>query len=314
MWGTATDGTRIYAGQADSPRKPYRVVPTGQQLTWGSWSALDAQTGKLLWQTADPTLGARDSGSVSVANGVLYAGSLDAAGHMYALNTATGQILWSFASGGSVLDAPSIVNGVLYWGSGYRRGHTGNNKVYAFQPVSAPVVNVKTPTQNMASNSPVRFSAAASTPCSGGIASTQIFTGGTTPVFSTTSATFSTSIALSPGVYNVIVQTADICGGTGDAYVTVNVVNCPPPTGKKGIRFCAPATSTPSSPFQVTGSANLTGRTTMQLFVDGQVNASSNGNVFSQLIRLPSGSHVLNLKAVSSSGKSYSMARTVTVQ
>ncbi len=77
-----------------------------------------------------------DVSSASVANGVLYVGSLDKAGHMYALNAATGAVLWSYASGGSVIDAPSIVSGVLYWGSGYRRysanGSTGNNKVYAF--------------------------------------------------------------------------------------------------------------------------------------------------------------------------------------
>jgi hypothetical protein len=52
---------------------------------------------------------------------------------MYALDAQTGRILWSFASGGSVIDGPSIVNGVLYWGSGYRRiGGIGNNKLYAF--------------------------------------------------------------------------------------------------------------------------------------------------------------------------------------
>jgi len=28
--------------------------------------------------------------------------------------------VWGFASGGSVLDGPSIVDGTVYWGSGYR--------------------------------------------------------------------------------------------------------------------------------------------------------------------------------------------------
>jgi polyvinyl alcohol dehydrogenase (cytochrome) len=53
-------------------------------------------------------------------------------GSMYALNAATGRILWSFASGGTVVDGPSIVDGVLYWGSGYSNPGTGNNKLYAF--------------------------------------------------------------------------------------------------------------------------------------------------------------------------------------
>jgi polyvinyl alcohol dehydrogenase (cytochrome) len=54
---------------------------------------------------------------------------------MYALDTTTGKILWNFASGGSVIDGPSIVDGVVYWGSGYQgtpAGAIGNNKVYAF--------------------------------------------------------------------------------------------------------------------------------------------------------------------------------------
>ncbi len=133
-WGTASDGTHIFVAIADADGKQYTLVPSGQQINWGSWSALDAATGKILWQTADPTQGTMDLSSVSVANGVMYAGSFDATGHMYALNSSTGQILWSYASGGSVIDAPSIVNGVLYWGSGYRKEApgTGNNKVYAF--------------------------------------------------------------------------------------------------------------------------------------------------------------------------------------
>ena len=62
---------------------------------------------------------------------MVYAGSLS--GKMYALDRQTGAILWSYATAGSVIDGPSIVNGVLYWGSGYGRvGGTANNKFYAF--------------------------------------------------------------------------------------------------------------------------------------------------------------------------------------
>ena len=130
-WGTATDGKRIYIAIADSNRVPYTLT-SGEQITWGSWSALDVDTGNILWQTGDPTAGTIDTGSVSVANGVMYAGSYS--GQMYALEASTGQILWNFASGGSVIDGPSIVDGTLYWGSGYRNipPGIGNNKVYAF--------------------------------------------------------------------------------------------------------------------------------------------------------------------------------------
>jgi polyvinyl alcohol dehydrogenase (cytochrome) len=130
-WGTATDGKRIYVAISNSDHLPYTLVPSGQKITWGAWSALDLATGKILWQTADPIAGSIDRGSVSVANGVMYAGSNS--GQMYALDATTGNILWNFASGGTVIDGPSIVDGTLYWGSGYREIQgTGNNKVYAF--------------------------------------------------------------------------------------------------------------------------------------------------------------------------------------
>jgi polyvinyl alcohol dehydrogenase (cytochrome) len=48
--------------------KTYTLVPSGREITWGSWSALDVFTGKILWQTADPTVGAIDMGAVSIAN------------------------------------------------------------------------------------------------------------------------------------------------------------------------------------------------------------------------------------------------------
>jgi PQQ-like domain len=130
QWGTATDGERIYVAITNGGKKPYPLI-NGQTVTSGAWSALDVHSGRILWQTPDPDQ-AFDMGSVSVANGVLYAPSFS--GRMLALNALTGGILWSFQSGGSVLDGPSIVDGVVYWGSGYRniKPGIGNNKVFAF--------------------------------------------------------------------------------------------------------------------------------------------------------------------------------------
>lgn len=131
-WGTATDGQRIYVAITNARHLPYTLV-NGTTINWGAWSALDAASGKILWQTADPVQ-AVDMGAVSVANGVVYAPSFS--GNMHALDASTGRILFTFASGGSVLDGPSIADGVVYWGSGYRKisPGTGNNRVYAFTP------------------------------------------------------------------------------------------------------------------------------------------------------------------------------------
>jgi polyvinyl alcohol dehydrogenase (cytochrome) len=142
-YGTATDGRRVYAAEGDTARIPYTLGGSGpyagQVVTGGSWAALDPATGKILWQTPDPH-GDFDTSYVTAANGVIYAGSLAAAGtDMYALDAATGTILWSFASGGSVTGGAAIAGGSVYWGSGYcgtaclgSAPVTNNNKVYAF--------------------------------------------------------------------------------------------------------------------------------------------------------------------------------------
>jgi polyvinyl alcohol dehydrogenase (cytochrome) len=137
-WGSATDGKRVYVALNNSGRLPY-AFPNGQTSIAGSWAALDAFTGKVEWQVPasgqnplNPTLGAGATGQMSIANGVVFAPSLS--GDMVALDAANGKTLWKFASGGSVVDGPSIVDGTVYWGSGY--GHfrigTSNNKLYAF--------------------------------------------------------------------------------------------------------------------------------------------------------------------------------------
>jgi polyvinyl alcohol dehydrogenase (cytochrome) len=150
-WGTATDGTRIYTeNNAEGSPPPAFALGgkgklAGQMVTTGVWSALDPNSGDILWQIPNPVLtvpnsGASCNGPVAVTNGVLFAGSMDSAGTMFALNAATGDVLWSFVSGGTVYGGPAIVNGVVYWGSGYPNGSgarplgfgTSSLKLYAF--------------------------------------------------------------------------------------------------------------------------------------------------------------------------------------
>lgn len=133
-WGCATGASRVYCAEGDTDGKPYKLGGSGpyagQKATSGSWAALDAATGKMLWQTPDPQK-VPDTGFVSTANGVLYADSNAATGsNMYALSARTGAILWSFASGGSVRSGAAIVGKQIYWGTGYRKGN--RDRIYAF--------------------------------------------------------------------------------------------------------------------------------------------------------------------------------------
>ena len=137
IWGSAVDGERIYVANANAGFTPWTLVG-GETINYGFWSALDASTGEILWQTPDPIPGNVNQGPVTVANGVVYACSLDDDGHMYAMDAASGEVLWSFASGGSCNAGAAVVNGTVYWGSGYASlagflGSTGNNQFYAFE-------------------------------------------------------------------------------------------------------------------------------------------------------------------------------------
>jgi polyvinyl alcohol dehydrogenase (cytochrome) len=129
------DGQRIYTANANSNAVPF-TLPNGTTTTNGVWSGIDAVTGELLWQTV-PTFGGSvfgggSSGPVTTANGVVFGCALDATGHMYALDGATGAILWTFASGGSCLSGAAISDGRVFWGSGYSLFGTPNNKLYSF--------------------------------------------------------------------------------------------------------------------------------------------------------------------------------------
>jgi polyvinyl alcohol dehydrogenase (cytochrome) len=149
-WGSATDGRHIYVAIGNLGGKSYPITSaSGHTATTsgGSWAALDAATGKILWQVADPQQAA-DLGYVSTANGLVYAGSdADTGNDMYVLDAATGTILWRFASGAPVASGAAIGGGSVYWGSGYALvatrcpGGTGaikackgsGDKMYAFR-------------------------------------------------------------------------------------------------------------------------------------------------------------------------------------
>ena len=150
-WGTATDGRRIYVSITNHHHIPYKLtangVLTNTTVTGGSWAALDPDTGRILWQTADPqvetlpgvgVVGVWDLAPVTVAHGVLYAASmakLAFQNQMFALDAATGQMLWQFGAGSSVNAGPAVVDGTVYWGTGYSRSGiegSGNQLFFAF--------------------------------------------------------------------------------------------------------------------------------------------------------------------------------------
>ncbi len=67
--------------------------------------------------------------SPAVWHGLVFEGSYD--GYFYALNAASGRLVWRFYAGGPVSGSPTVLNGIVYvssfarrtWGLNARNGH-----------------------------------------------------------------------------------------------------------------------------------------------------------------------------------------------
>ncbi|KAI3452330.1 hypothetical protein Pfo_008995 [Paulownia fortunei] len=117
IWGAATDKRRVYTNIGNGNKQNFTLLPSNNITTGGGWVAMDAPTGRILWSTAVPNNAI--SNPVTVANGVLFAGSTYRTGPVYAIDAENGEILWSYETGASVYGGLSVSKGCIYVGSGY---------------------------------------------------------------------------------------------------------------------------------------------------------------------------------------------------
>lgn len=117
-WGAATDKERVYTNIVNSDGKNFTLKPSNKTTTSGGWVAMEANSGRILWSIANPS-NATANGPVSVANGIVFAGSAKGNGPIYAINGRTGEILWSYETGSTVYGGISISDGCIYFGNGY---------------------------------------------------------------------------------------------------------------------------------------------------------------------------------------------------
>ena len=82
---------------------------------------IDLATHKTAWTFATGDL---VTSSPAVAGGAIFFGGYD--GHVYALNSDTGEKLWDYTTGDQITSSAAVADGVLYIGS-----HDG--KLYAFK-------------------------------------------------------------------------------------------------------------------------------------------------------------------------------------
>ncbi|KAL6350462.1 hypothetical protein AAG906_019109 [Vitis piasezkii] len=123
-WGAATDGKRVYTNIVNNAGVRFRLAPSNQTTTFGAWVALDANTGEIVWSTANPS-NETAHGPVTVTNGVVL--------------LETGTIIWTYNTNATVYGGASVSYGCVYLGHGYSvnlaRFHptwTRGNSVFAF--------------------------------------------------------------------------------------------------------------------------------------------------------------------------------------
>jgi polyvinyl alcohol dehydrogenase (cytochrome) len=155
-WGMASDGKVVYVPVSDKDEKDHAPgAPPGMRdidyTKGGGLFALDIATGKKVWN-APPILCAPDRGlctpsqlaAATVIPGVVFSGSED--GHMRGYSTKDGEVIWDYdtereydtlngkGNGGSINGpGPVVVDGVVYFNSGYSREiSTPGNVLLAF--------------------------------------------------------------------------------------------------------------------------------------------------------------------------------------
>jgi polyvinyl alcohol dehydrogenase (cytochrome) len=148
QWGTAFDGSRVYAALSDVQPEPAPPGTPGAQPSFigamrlnpkagGGLFALSPEDGTIVWHTPHPGCGERpgcspaQSAAVTAIPGVIFSGGLD--GHLRAYASDTGRVIWDMdtaqpyttvnavAANGGSLDGPGpiVVGGMLFVNSGY---------------------------------------------------------------------------------------------------------------------------------------------------------------------------------------------------
>jgi polyvinyl alcohol dehydrogenase (cytochrome) len=160
-YGSAVAGGRIYVAESNTKQvghdaQPY-TLPSGLVIDYGSYAALDAATGKIVWQVPVPAgadhpdngkpchrdspredcAGAYAKGAVAAADGLVFACSTAPAGPLYALDARSGAVLWTYKAGAPCDTRAAVIDGRLYWVAGAALNSFGFPGKGATAPIAA---------------------------------------------------------------------------------------------------------------------------------------------------------------------------------
>jgi glucose dehydrogenase len=109
------------------PWKSYTFLTATKEERWGTFTAIQVSTGKILWQKKME--GPMTGGTLATAGGLVFTG--EGIGYLNAFDAKTGEILWKFRAGAGV-NAPPIsyeIDGVQYIAVA-----VGGNVVFGYVP------------------------------------------------------------------------------------------------------------------------------------------------------------------------------------
>ncbi len=169
----------------------------------------------------------------------------------------------------------------------------------------APGVTVTSPDGQDTYTSPVPFAATAHTTCANGVAAMGVYVNNQL-TYKSNGASLNTSLALSPGSYNTVVEEWDNCGGATFTQVPITVV------AKTGVYVTTPLPgSTVTSPVMYDATATTTscakGVATMGVYVNNKLIYVSNGaDLNTQISMSPGPQHTVVEEWDNCGGASYS--------
>jgi len=135
LLGSATDGKNVYFASENSNKINYTTA-LGQRINGvGSWGAVTLKNGSVIWIYPNPYTGA-GHGPVAVGGGVVWGGSTDTGGHLFAFNAENGNLLKNFSLGAPVYGGLSIGENAVYIGSGYNTASNNKGKLFAISVVN----------------------------------------------------------------------------------------------------------------------------------------------------------------------------------
>jgi hypothetical protein len=163
-----------------------------------------------------------------------------------------------------------------------------------FTPVAITVlsgqtgVTVTSPLANSTVTSPVSYTATATSTCANGVAAMGIYVNNKL-TYDVYAASLNTSLTLSPGTYNTVVEEWDNCGGATYTSIPITV-----PSGQTGVIVTSPAAnSTVASPVTYTATASTAtcaaGVAAMGIYVNNQLTYTANGAALNTHLSLAAG-------------------------